>query len=308
MHRSLFRCFIFLLLLLSPFSTSADIITLQNGDLLHAVVKEKTDRQIYIEHVNLGTFSIPLENIVSINYEGETVSDKKIAVTPPADKGLFYTGFFRNWKRTLEVGLNGAVGVSDNSKFRSVFEMKYEDSKVRWLYSMFYLLTEEDKETEENRLTANLIRDWLVPDSKWFYFSKVGYDWDRFKDWDYRIRSAGGLGYEFIKNEKLKILSRFGPSTYHTVGDENDTTVIEANFGLEMLWKIRGNHTLGIKNDLYPSISNKGEYRNVSTLDWKIDLSYYRDLGVKFGLYNEFDSTEDDQYDLKYSISLILGL
>ncbi|GJQ58932.1 MAG: DUF481 domain-containing protein [Candidatus Scalindua sp. AMX11] len=308
MYSSLFLSLIFALLSCCSTSASAEIITLQNGDIIHAVVKEKTDTQIYIEHVNLGAFPILLENIVSINYEGEAISDKKAAVSPFVDKGLFYSGFFRNWKRTLEVSLNGAVGVSDNSKFRSALEMRYEDNKERWLYSMFYLQTEKDNKTEENRLTANLIRDWLLPDSKWFYFSKVGYDWDKFKDWDYRIRSAGGLGYEFVKNEKLNIRSRFGPSTYHTVGDENSTTVMEANFGLEMLWKIWDNHTLGIHNDLYPSISNKGEYRNVSTLDWKINLNYYHDLGVKFGLYNEFDSTEEDQFDLKYSISLILGL
>ncbi len=95
---------------------------------------------------------------------------------------------------------------------------------------------------------------------------------------------------------------------FHTEGDENDTTVIEALFGLEMMWKIRENHALGFTNALYPNISNKGKYRDVTTLDWKIDLHYYRDLGVKFGLYNEFDSSEDEQYDLKYSFSLVLGL
>ena len=173
---------------------------------------------------------------------------------------------------------------------------------------MFYLLTEENKATAENRLTANLNRDWLLPNTKWFYYSKIGYDWDRFKDWDYRIRTSGGPGYEFVNNEKLKILGRFGPSTYHTVGDENNTTVMEADFGVEMMWKIRDKHTLGLINDFYPSISDKGNYRNVTNLDWKMDLNFHRDLSVKFGVYNELDSTEDERYDFKYNISLVIGL
>jgi putative salt-induced outer membrane protein YdiY len=186
--------------------------------------------------------------------------------------------------------------------------MKYEDNKDRWNYLMFYLLSEKDNETSENRFTANLIRDWLIPDSKWFYFSKLGYDWDEFKDWDYRIRSAGGIGYELVKNEKLTVRSRCGPAMFHTEGGENDTTVIEMLFGLEMMWKIRDKHTLDFTNSLFPSISNKGEYRNVTILDWKVDLNYYRDLGVIFGLFNEYDSSEEESYDLRYNISLVLGL
>ena len=308
MYSSLFRYLVFILLFFVSSSISAEIITLQNGDTLHAIVKKKTDTQFYIEHVNLGTFTIQREDIASVNYEEKAVPGEKATITPYVDKGLFYSGFFRNWKRSLEVGLNGASGVSDNSKFRTLYEMRYEDYKRRWHYSMFFLLTEENKETEENRLTANLNRDWLFPNTKWFYYSKIGYDWDRFKDWDYRIRTSGGPGYEFVNNEKLKILSRFGPSTYHTVGDENNTTVIEADFGVEMMWKIRDKHTLGLINDFYPSISNKGNYRNVTNLDWKMDLNFHRDLSVKFGVYNELDSTEKERYDFKYNISLVIGL
>ncbi|MDR4505110.1 MAG: DUF481 domain-containing protein [Candidatus Scalindua sp.] len=308
MNSSLFRFLIFIILFLSPISLSAEIITLQNGDTLHAIVTKRTDKELYIKHTNLGSFTILWEHIASINYEGKTAPGEKVTAIPHVDKGLFYSRLFRNWKRSLEVGLNGAVGVSNNSKFRSLYEMRYKDHKRRWHFSMFYLLTEENSEVEENRLTANLIRDWLLPNSKWFYFSKFGYDWDRFKDWDYRTRSSAGLGYEFIKKDNLKLLSRFGPSTYHTEGDENDTTVIEADLGVEMMWKIRDKHTLGFTNDFYPSLSNKGEYRNVTTLDWKFDLNHYRNMGVKFGLYNELDSSEDERYDFKYSISLVLGL
>lgn len=308
MYRSLFRCLIFITLFLSPLSSSAEIITLQNGDTLHAVVTKRTDKELYIEHVHLGSFTILWEHIASINYSGETEPDKKIVSTPHVDKGLFYSGLFRNWKRSLEVGLNGAAGTSDNSKFRTLFDMKYEDDKRRWHYSMFYLLTQEDNKTDENRLTANLIRDWLLPGSQWFYFSKLGYDWDRFKDWDYRIRTAGGLGYEFINNEKLHVRSRFGPSTYRTVGGDYTTTTIEADFGIDMLWNIRDKHTLGLKNNFYPSISNKGNYRNITTANWTIDLNYYNDMGVRFELYNEYDTTEKELYDLRYSISLVLGL
>ncbi len=95
---------------------------------------------------------------------------------------------------------------------------------------------------------------------------------------------------------------------YHTVGDDSNTTVFEALFGVEMMWKIRDKHMLGFTNSLYPSISNKGNYRNVTSLDWMIDLNYYRDLGVKFGLYNEHDSSEGEINDFKYNISIVIGL
>ncbi len=70
MHNHFFG-YVLIVILLCSVSASAEIITLKNGDSIHAVVKDETDSQLTVEHQSLGTLSILLEQIVSINHKQE---------------------------------------------------------------------------------------------------------------------------------------------------------------------------------------------------------------------------------------------
>ncbi len=74
MHNHLFG-YISVFILLCSVSTSAEIITLKNGDSIHAVVKDETDSQLTVEHQSLGTLSILREQIVSINHNQEVLPE-----------------------------------------------------------------------------------------------------------------------------------------------------------------------------------------------------------------------------------------
>ncbi len=303
MQKHLFGCVFFFILLCSA-TASAEIITLKNGDSLHISVIYKSDSHLTVRHASLGRLYILREEIVSINHELEDLSVDKAATS--ADRGMLNTGLLEGWQRRLEIGLDGSAGTSDNTTFRTEIDLKYEDDKSRWHSESIYYVSRDESVTSENKVYSNLIRDWLIKDSKWFYFSFSGIDWDEFKDYEYRFRQAAGPGYQFVKSEKWDILGRSGLGAKHVTGDEvKDETTFEALLGLEVKRSSKGNHTIECSNILYPSLSNKGEYRNVSNLNWYVKFDYFRGFGLKVGLYNEYDSSLTTKNDADYYVSII---
>ncbi len=304
MHNHLFGYVLFFILLCSV-SASAEIITLKNGDSIHAVVKDETNSQLTVEHQSLGTLSILREQIISINHEQEDLSEDEVTATPTADRGMFNTGLLKDWERSFEMGLDGSAGVSQSETLRLGLELEYEDDKDRWNSKTIYYLDRSEHETSENKLNTDLTKDWLIKDSKWFYFSHSGFDWDRFKDWDYRIRQYGGAGYQFIKTEKWDVLGRLGLGAKHITGTEiSDETTIEAPLGFAIKRKIKDKYEVEGRNIFFPSLTNVGEHRNVSDLNWNIKFDYYRGFGLKVGLHNEYDTTETSKNDLDYYASI----
>jgi putative salt-induced outer membrane protein YdiY len=304
MHNHLFG-YISVFILLCSVTASAEIIALKNGDSIHVVVKDETDSQLTVEHQSLGTLSILREQIVSINHKQEDLPEDKVTAIPTADRGMFNTGLLTGWERSIEMGLDGSAGVSQSETLRLGLELKYEDDKDRWRSNTIFYLDRSEHETSEQKTITDLTKDWLLKDSKWFYYSHSGFDWDKFKDWDYRIRQYGGIGYQFIKNEKWDVLGRLGLGATHTIGTEiSDETTAEAPVGFAIKRNIKDKHTMECRNIFFPSLTNVGEHRNVTDVNWDIKFDYLRGFGLKVGVYNEYDSTETSKNDLDYYASL----
>ena len=300
MRRYLSGYILFFILFFSV-TSSAEIITLKNGDSLHISVIYKSDSHLTVRHASLGRLYILREEIVSINQELEDSSVSKV----PADRGMLNTGWFEGWERRLAIGLDGSAGSSENMTFRSTINLKYEDDKSRWHSETLYYVSTDESETSENKAYSSLMKDWLIKDSKWFYYSFSLIDWDEFKDWDYRFSQSAGPGYQIVKSRKWEVFGRLGLGVKRTMGsDINDETTIEAMTGFEVTRNIKDKHRIECSNMLFPSLTNTGEYRNVSNLNWHIKFDYVRGFGLKFGLRNEYDSTLSSKNDADYNVSI----
>ncbi len=318
--RNCFR-FISALLAVFPLNTPAEIIELTNGDILNAAISRTTEHFIIIKHPVLGSLTIDNSRIAEIRpvpkdteeaqqtaagAAPETTEEKQ---QPAADPGLFGTGFLAGWERNLSAGLSGTSGSSNNASFRGDIKTTYRDKEKRWNINMFYYYASEDNSTTDNRYTANLLREWLLADSDWFYFANGGYDWDQFKDWNHRIRLGGGSGYRFIDTDSIDLSTKQGLNVnYSLFRDQKNTLKLEALLGIFWHWKISTRQSIDFSNVLYPALTDLGQYRNVSKFEWLHSLDYYHGLAIKLGFRNEYDSTESDKNDLRYYLNIVWGL
>lgn len=293
----------------------AEAIHLNNGDILNAVIKHQTENSLVIDHSSLGEISIPkgkIANLQSFNLHTvkklDTPAIAKKEEAEPLDEGLLGTGLLVGWDRSIDVGLNGASGPSNNSSFRIGVNAHYEDREDRWDFKTVYIFKQEDDITTDNVVNVDLLKDWFLPDSQFFYFAQTGFDWDAFKDWDYRFRWSGGPGYQFIKTENFEFAVRAGLSGIYEIMQPKNSSRAEGLVGLDFSWKINQKQSLKVINTFFPAITDSGNYRNVTHFEWVHNLDFYDGLAIKIGFNNEYDTTQTEKNDLKYYANIAWGL
>ncbi|PCH83190.1 MAG: hypothetical protein COB89_01815 [Piscirickettsiaceae bacterium] len=298
--KKLINCITLLLLLNVAFANATEVV-LSNGDILNGKVLDDKGGVITLQHPVLGTLQLATATIKPIEVEKPK----------PVDEGLLSTGFLQDWKRSAEVGVNGSEGNTRNMHIHVGTQLKYENDYKRWNVEAAYNSTEDSGETSRSDFFAAFSRDYLTPGESRFYFTEGRYDWDEFKDWDYRISFGGGLGEELIKEDDWRVLGRLGLGFSKEFGGEDAEWVPEGLIGIESDWKIAERHSVMFKNTLYPSFRELGEFRNISELSWKIGLDGLNGIDLKLGLLNEFDSNaagDSRKNDFKYNLSLVFGL
>jgi len=301
--------------------TQAETIQLKGGDVINADITAQDDASVTIDHPSLGSMTIERDKIEAIYDDPDAMAaaqaeaqaaEKAAALEAEraADGGLFGQGaFLKGWNRQLEIGLNGAEGNSQNLNFRAAFKADYEDDDDRWLYNMIYRTASSDGTTTEKKFNAELFKDWLVPGEDYFYFANGRYDWDDFEDWDSRWSGFGGIGYQFLDDDKWNVRGRAGVGGNQEMGGtQGDEFTTEALLGVEADYQIKDGHSFAFTNYLYPSLEDFSDFRNVTTLDYIITIDRDKGLALKLGLANEHDSATpatSKKNDFTYYASLI---
>ncbi len=214
------------------------------------------------------------------------------------------------WKQAVEAGLNGSSGNSDSMSLHLGYTATRKDDEDGWKFASAYDKAESDGVESRNQFFADLQKDWFWSGSPWFAFAQSRYDWDDFKDWDSRLSATGGAGYEFIKNDEWYLAGRFGLGGNKTYGDANEEFTSEAMLALDGVWTISDREVFDFNTTFYPNLEESGEYRNITSVNWKMKMSETGNLAMKIGLINEYDSLAaegTDKNDFKYNISLAWG-
>lgn len=296
-------------------------VELKTGDVFYGETLRETDEQMLIRHPLLGDIGIPRDDIKTFAIGAGAIAKaqapepaKVVKVEPPkhADGGLLGLGWLKDWDRRLEAGVSGASGVSSNQQAHVGFMADYEDTQVRWQQRARFFRSESEGDETANSAMVSINRDDLMPGSPWFSFAGGRFDRDEFQDWRNRVAINGGVGLQMVKTERYRLLGRLGLGATHSWGGpEGQNTAPEGLLGFDMDWKVSKQQSVALANTLYPSLKHSGEFRNVTTFDWIIDLDKEAGLGLKLGVVNEHESEREDgldKNDFKYTSALIWRL
>jgi len=248
----------------------------------------------------------------------------KVAKGEKVHDGFLGTGWFKDWDSSISIGLSGTSGSSVNSTFRTAFNTRYEDKQHRWDFKSFYFLDSEDNITGENQVNATLVKDWFFADNKWFAFATGVYDWNEFKDWNHRLQLGGGPGYQFIKTDTWEFSGRLGATTifefgkiqYDSAGNpividgqvlQENIVGLEGLIGADLTWHITSKQNFSISNYFYPSFTNGGQFRNLTNISWIHSIDWFEGLALKFGIRNEYDTSESIPNEFNYNFSILWG-
>lgn len=318
-------------------------LVLDNGDRIKGIYSETVDGSAMIEHPVLGTIAVPIVRIVEVlpaqnislpaqpppgaELPAGTAEPAKPSGDPPqtgavpADAGdgeaaldhkrtIFDTWRENGWKGSVDIGIDGSEGNTDNQNFRGALGLVRETEKTRLTFGSTYVLKKTDDEETDNRFEAKLRHDWLLGDSPWEIFAQGEIVIDEFKDYDYRWATAAGVGYKFIDNDKTFFIGRAGAGVSQEVGAEEDDITPEAFLGYEYRHKLTERFGLATSGEIYPNLEDGGEFRSAIRGAIEYDLSNETDLRLKLGVEHRYESQVADgtrNSDLDYFLSLVLG-
>jgi putative salt-induced outer membrane protein YdiY len=269
------------------------VLQLTNGSRIRGALIEETPDFYRLDSPELGPITVPRTSVEAVLGADAPLGPPPPGAVPPPPPGLMGTQFLAGWEKSIEVGFSGKSGDTDTLDLYSKASGDYTDEERRWRVraAYFYGLTESDKTKNEG--FANARRDWLGLPDPWFLFAEGRADYNEFRD--YRFRAGGflGVGYNFVKRERLDVIGRVGAGASYEFGDVNEL-VPEALIALEVRWQVAENQRFDFINTLFPDLNDFGEYRNFTEASYTVNLQRGRGVSLKVGVQNEYDSLTED--------------
>jgi putative salt-induced outer membrane protein YdiY len=251
---------------ISDFTLDRTQVTLKNSDTVTGRVIEQTDEHTILDIKNGGTVTLNRENIksseeVQIRYAG-LPPGKEIPLTGPV-----------HWSGSLDVGYSVKRGNSTEDDFYIRGRLLYERKPLtNETTAQFNYATSKDETTEDRADVQNQL-NYTVNTSIFVYHDlTVGYD--NVRSLDYFIDTSAGVGKEFLLDYPSQLKIRTGPSYRHEAR-ANGTNEDELFVLIGESFKTQLNESMSLRQglELYPSITDSGEYRQEAFVELKIDLT-----------------------------------
>ena len=294
----------------SSYALANTQVTLINGDTLLGEVLSQSEKIVVFQHEVLGTLQISSEQIASLSDKtdidiGSPAIEQKISKPEDAKADASHSWLLPDWDKRFDIGISGADGNSQSQNIHTALSAITETSDRRWNIQAAYDSSEEDGNKSRDEFFIQANRDWLIPDSPYFYFASGRFDWDEFQDWDYRLNLAGGIGKDFIHRQDWTLRGKTGLGFNREFGGEDDSISPEGLLELASVWQLSEDHKIELTTTFYPQLEELKEFRNITSLAWVNKLN--DSMRLKIGLSNEHDTNVPDEVkknDFKYATSL----
>jgi len=305
-------------------SGSVDVVTLSTGESLTVEIISVSDEQVVFVHPALGTMTVPRSAVSNIVRGADPTAPAAPIVAdvpaptptpPPATESAAPAAAAaepavvpddepdpERWKFRLTFAGDGSAGNTERANFLIRFRALRETEATRARAELSYFFASTDGDKSDSRFTTNLRHDWLMPESRWFFFVRGNYAYDEFQSWLHRLQGFGGAGYRLIEPPKFALDSLFGAGVTKEWKSDNDDPRMEGLFGLEGALDIAKDHTFVFATTFFPDFTDLGEFRWTSSAGWSWRFNSRSPLSLTAGLEHEYQSEVDagrDRNDIR---------
>lgn len=300
---------------------SAVTLVLAEGDRVSGTVSSITDESVTLTHAWMGDVTIAWSGITGvIRAEGEAAvpqtpepapvaaapAVEEAPAAPPAEEDL--------WTGSASLGLNGSEGNTERLNVNAGLKFTREDEKTVFTIGAVLDYATEEGEQSANRFEVDARNEWKLEDSPWSIFVQGRYELDEFKEWDYRVSGGGGVGYLLIDEDDTTLKLRGGVGFSREFGDESDEeTIPELILGADYEHKFDANQSIVLTGDIFPDLSNTGEFRSVSSAVYKINLpegTLGGNAALEMGIAHRYESEVENDIensDFDYFVRLVMN-
>ncbi len=280
-----------------------DKVELTNGDVLNGTILQADDDVVIVDHATLGRMEIPRDEIKG--YTWQKTADELIVEPPPPPKTeIDY------WDLSLDLSFTATTGNTREVNLRFGVNANRNTDAMRLALDFSYYWRTSNSITTDNKATLGARNDWLIPDSKWFWFVAGRADYDQFESWDYRVNAQGGPGYQLFDEENLKLNGTGGLGFRKEFGSLDDELKFEGVLAMDLEWNLTKRQAVTFNFSCFPVMTDIQDFRTRSTALWRYALDTDYALSLVIGYLWEYQSIVDpgkDRNDFRFWVGLQYG-
>lgn len=193
------------------------------------------------------------------------------------------------WTSSIGFGFTQTSGNTNVTALSFTFQALDEMGAAKWSSNANLTYARTDDDETANKGGVRTQYDYPLTD-RFFYFGKIGVEFDKFADLDLRTSPGGGLGYILIKNDRVKLSARSGANAVTDFfSDDTRDTRGTFSYSEEFSYAILENSTLYQVFNAQNSFEGFGDY----LLDGEISVTTRMSdrLSMKVSLLDKYDST-----------------
>lgn len=304
--------------------TDTDTVVLQNGDVLHGKILKLDTDQVTIEHPVLGEIVIARSNTTKIllsmdlphDAEVEGTDDSKVVVET-SDSEISQQESDEStiendepeypWESHIDLGISGSNGRSEKFDSRIMLTSKQTRDDRRTMFDMRYRNASSQGDRNLNIFETGLGMEWPIKDTRWFGFARGRFDYDEFARYGYRFSGGGGLGYDFIRNEKTTLVGRAGLGLVREFNSPDEDIVPEAILALDWTHKLSERQSINAGAEIIPELREIGDYRAILKAEWVVDVDFMKGANFKVGVRDDIEKRKNNQQDDLLDFYAMLG-
>jgi len=212
------------------------------------------------------------------------------------------------WDGNFTLGLGGSEGNSETFDLQFGFHANRKTESNALTLGVDYNKQTSKTVTTAHRLFFEGRFELLTDVSRWSFFVHQTIEYDEFDKFDVLDATDIGMGYQLIKTETTTFVGRFGFGFSHQYGGPDDGRYVpEAVFGLQFERQLNKRQKFVGTVEYAPDVTFFERYRVRSQAAWDILLDQERNLSMRLGVLNRYNSLSDGARpnDLDYALMLM---
>jgi putative salt-induced outer membrane protein YdiY len=264
-----------------------------SGDVVRGVVISEDDTNLVLQHPVLGKLTIARRDLASVTVLPEAAPPPPPPPPPAPETPPDPDSFWKGWTGSLEFGLNGAEGNSSSLSVRGAATFKRDTSKTTTLFGVLYTYGSSNHDKDLDRGEVDIRNDWKTG-TPWRIYVTGKAEYDAFQEWDWRLSTHAGVGYEVIKTDNTLLLPRIGVGISKEFGSHDGDIEPELDIGLDWEHKLDERQKLFATVDYYPSLDRFTTYRAEAKAGYEIIVDPTNKLALKLGVDERYQSNPGD--------------
>jgi putative salt-induced outer membrane protein YdiY len=214
------------------------------------------------------------------------------------------------WQGSLELGLNGASGNTNNSNLFIGWDGRREYRGGDLAFDFDYFFQKAESAVTMDRAVALGRYEREIGETSVNWFVQGFFEYDDLRAYPARLAVTAGLSRHLIDVDRLRLTGRVGVGASKKIRATNDHWRPELQFGADYEYRLTERQKIVGLVDYFPDVSDFSTYRLNAKLAWEALLDEEWGLAMRASVMNWHDSNPGPgtkANDLFYVLSLVWG-